>query len=157
MTTISEAAPDVFSICSYLEQIDVWFRQFLIRDEQSPPYNAGTRRMFQRVRDAVAEVVDPASLRWIAVSHVWADECGGLNDWLREAPSQAACSAYGALVSAGDYARGKVRPLGARETLLVGSHRLRFLATPHLPRGVVRRRTSAPGALAVLYNASAEI
>ena len=34
MTTISEIAPDVFSICTYIEQIDLQFRQFLIRDEQ---------------------------------------------------------------------------------------------------------------------------
>ena len=32
MTTVTEIAPDVFSICTYIEQIDLQFRQFLIRD-----------------------------------------------------------------------------------------------------------------------------
>jgi flavorubredoxin len=135
MTTIAEIAPDVFSICTYVEQSDLQFRQFLILDEQPLLYHTGTRRLFERVRDAVGQVVDPASLRWIAFSHFEADECGALNYWLQEAPAQAACSANGALVSVGDYAFGKVRPLGDGETLTIGSHRLRFLATPHLPHG----------------------
>ena len=111
MTTISEIAPDVFSICTYIEQIDLQFRQFLIRDEQPLLYHTGTRRMFERVRDAVGQVMDPSTLRWIAFSHFEADECGALNYWLQEArDAQAACSANGALVSVDDFAFGKARP-----------------------------------------------
>ncbi|HZL64268.1 MAG TPA: hypothetical protein VFD50_04875, partial [Thermoleophilia bacterium] len=134
MTTVTEIAPDVFSICTYIEEIDLQYRQFLIRDEQPLLYHTGPRRTFERVRDAVAQVLDPASLRWIAFSHFEADECGALNYWLQEArEAKAACSANGAHVSVGDYAFGKVRPLADGETLSIGSHRLRFLATPHLP------------------------
>ena len=98
MTTVTEIAPDVFSICTYVEQIDLQFRQFLIRDEQPLLYHTGTRRMFERVRDAVGQVMDPSTLRWIAFSHFEADECGALNYWLQEArDAQAACSANGAL------------------------------------------------------------
>jgi flavorubredoxin len=86
MTTISEIAPDVFSICTYIEQADLQFRQFLIRDEQPLLYHTGTRRTFERVRDAVGQVIDPESLRWIAFSHFEADECGALNEWLAAAP-----------------------------------------------------------------------
>src|SRR5664280_3921820 len=90
MTTVTEIAPDVFSICTYIEEIDLQYRQFLIRDEQPLLYHTGTRRMFERVRDAVGEVLDPASLRWITFSHFEADECGALNNWLQEAPAKAA-------------------------------------------------------------------
>ena len=83
MTTIVEIAPDVFSISTYIEQSDLQFRQFLIRDEQPLLYHTGTRRMFEGVRDAVGQVIDPASLRWIAFSHFEADECGALNDYRR--------------------------------------------------------------------------
>src|SRR5664280_1940134 len=99
MTTVTEIAPDVFSICTYIEQINLQFRQFLIRDEQPLLYHTGTRRMFEGVRDAVGEVIDPASLRWIAFSRFEADECGALNNWLQEAPARAACSANGSLVT----------------------------------------------------------
>ena len=85
MTTISEIAPDVFSICTYIEQADLQFRQFLIRDEQPLLYHTGTRRMFERVRDAVGQIMDPKSVRWVAFSHFEADECGALNYWLQEA------------------------------------------------------------------------
>jgi flavorubredoxin len=136
MTTITEIAPDVFSICTYIAQADLQFRQFLIRDEQPLLYHTGTRRMFERVRDAVGTVVDPGSLRWIAFSHFEADECGALNYWLQEArDAQVACSATGALVSVGDFAFRTVRQLGDAETFSTGTHRLRFLATPHLPHG----------------------
>jgi len=135
MTTISEIARDVFSICTYVERSDLQFRQFLICDEQPLLYHTGTRRMFERVRDAIGQIMDPTSLRWIAFSHFEADECGALNYWLQEAQAQAVCSSNAALVSVDDYAFGKVRPLNDGETLLLGSHRLRFLATPHLPHG----------------------
>jgi flavorubredoxin len=135
MTTIGEIAPDVFSINTYVDQGDLQFRQFLILDEQPLLYHTGPRRLFDRVRDAVGQVADPRSLRWIAFSHFEADECGALNYWLQEAPAKAMCSANGALVSVDDFAFGKVRPLANGETLTIGSHRLRFLATPHLPHG----------------------
>lgn len=115
MTTIAEIALDVFSICTYVEPSDLQFRQFLILDEEPLLYHTGPRRMFEHVRDAVSEVIDPASLRWVAFSPFEADECGALNLWLQEAPAQAVCSANGALVSVDDFAFGKVRPLGDGE------------------------------------------
>lgn len=136
MTTISEIAPDVYSICTYVEQGDLQFRQFLILGDEPVLYHTGIRRTFERVRDAVAGVTDPASLRWIAFSHFEADECGALNYWLQEArDAKAACSLNGALVSVGDYAFGKVRGLADGALLTSGAHRLRFVATPHLPHG----------------------
>jgi flavorubredoxin len=136
MTTITEIAPDVFSICTYVEKTDLQSRQFLIRDEQPLLYHTGPRRTFEHVRDAVGSVIDPGSVRWIAFSHFEADECGALNYWLQEArDAQVACSANGALVSVSDFAFRKVRPLGDGEAISTGTHRLRFVSTPHLPHG----------------------
>ena len=50
MAAIDEIAPDVFSICTYNEQIDLQFRQFLILDKQPLLYHTGPRRTFERVR-----------------------------------------------------------------------------------------------------------
>jgi flavorubredoxin len=135
MTTVTEIAPDVFSICTYIEQADLQFRQFLIRDEEPLLYHTGTRRMFERVRDAVGQIMDPKSVRWVAFSHFEADECGALNFWLQETEAQVACSANAALVSVDDFAFRKARQLGDDETFAIGAHRLRFLSTPHLPHG----------------------
>lgn len=56
--------------------------------------------MFPLVHDAVAKVLSPGSLRYIAFSHVEADECGALNDWLAAAPrSVPLCGSVAAMVS----------------------------------------------------------
>jgi len=136
VSTVTEIAPDIFRICTYVPPANLQFCQFLVRDEEPLLYHTGLPALLADVRAAAETVLDPASLRWIAFSHFEADECGGLNFWLQEArDAKAACSANGSLVSVNDYAFGKVRALADEETFSTGSHTLRFLATPHLPHG----------------------
>jgi flavorubredoxin len=136
MARIDEIAPDLFRISIYLPQIDLQFNHFLVRDEEPLLFHTGMRRMFPDVRDAVARILDPASLRWISWSHFEVDECGALNDWLAIAPrAQAACSQVGALVNIEDFASRPPRGLTRNEVIETGSHRFRFIPTPHLPHG----------------------
>jgi flavorubredoxin len=59
-----------------------------------------------------------------------------LNDWLRIASrSEAVCSFVGAMVMVNDFADRPARALNHRDILEIGRHRLRFLATPHVPHG----------------------
>ena len=37
------------------------------------------KRLFPEVREAIAKLIEPASLRWISWSHFEPDECGALN------------------------------------------------------------------------------
>lgn len=135
MTTITEIAPDVFRIATYVPEADLQFAQFLVRDEQPLLYHTGMRSLFPTVRDAVARVLDPATIRWIGFSHFEADECGSLREWQELAPrSTAICSLVGKIVSVDDVLA--VRPAQAMEdgeVLATGKHRFRFLRTPHLP------------------------
>ncbi len=62
------------------------FNQYLIVDDESLLFHTGPRKMFPLVREAVASVVPVERLRYIAFSHVEADECGSLNEWLVSAP-----------------------------------------------------------------------
>lgn len=62
------------------------FNQYLVADEAPLLFHTGPRRMFDFVREAVAAVIDPATLRYISFSHYEADECGSLNQWLAIAP-----------------------------------------------------------------------
>jgi len=90
--------------------------------------------MFDITHEAVSKIIDPATLRWIGYSHFEPDECGALNEWLRVAPNaQATCSVVGAMVMLNDYADRPARPLNDNEVLDLGKHRVRFLATPHVP------------------------
>src|SRR5262249_18483186 len=91
---------------------------------------------FPVVRDAVAKLVDPAALRWVAFSHFESDECGSLNEWLAVAPrAEAACSFVGAMTSVNDFASRPARVLKDGDVLATGKRRLRFLQTPHVPHG----------------------
>jgi flavorubredoxin len=55
---------------------------------------------------------------------------------LNVAPNaQAVCSFVGAMVSVNDFAERPARALADNEVFDIGSHRLKFLATPHFPHG----------------------
>jgi flavorubredoxin len=90
--------------------------------------------MFSLVRGAVATILPVDRLRYIALSHVEADECGSLNEWLAAAPQSAPlCGSVAALVSVADLADRPPRALGDRELLSLGRHSVRWFDTPHLP------------------------
>jgi flavorubredoxin len=110
------------------------FNQYLIVDDQSLLFHTGPRRMFPLVREAVASVLPVERLRYIAFSHVEADECGSLNEWLRIAPqSVPLCGTVAAMVSIDDLADRAPRALADGELLSLGKHSVRWFDTPHLP------------------------
>jgi flavorubredoxin len=134
MTTVTEIAPDVYRISTYLKEADLQFCQFLIKDDEPLLFHTGMKQIFPLVYEAVSRVLPPSQIRWIAFSHFEADECGALNDWLALAPeAQAACSLVGALVSLNDFASRPARALIDNEILTTGKYRFRFRHTPHVP------------------------
>ena len=136
MTRIDEIAADVFRISTYAPDFDIQFNQFLIRDDEPLLFETGMKQIFPLVREAVARIIDPASLRYISFSHFEPDECGSLNEWLAAAPrAEALCSVVGAMVFVNDGAVRPARGMNHNETLQTGKHRYRFQATPHLPHG----------------------
>jgi flavorubredoxin len=133
---VTEIAKDTFRISTFHPEYRIQFNQFLVKDDEPFLWHTGFKRMFQTTRDAVASVIDPATLRWIGFSHFESDECGALNQWLQAAPgAQAICSFVGAKVMVDDFADRAPRPLADGEVLQIGQHRLRFLATPQVPHG----------------------
>ncbi|MGA7948747.1 MAG: MBL fold metallo-hydrolase [Thiobacillaceae bacterium] len=110
------------------------FNQYLIADDEALLFHTGPRKMFPLVREAVASVLPVERLRYIAFSHVEADECGSLNEWLAAAPqSSPLCGTVAALVSVNDLADRPARALGDGERLSLGKHFVRWFDTPHLP------------------------
>jgi flavorubredoxin len=136
LTTISEIAPDVYRISTYVPEIDLQFCQFLIRDDEPLLWETGMRSLFPTIRDAVAKIIDPSRLRWIGFSHYEPDECGSLNEWLELSPrAEAFCSEVGAVVFVNDAALRPARGLGKDQPIETGKYRFRFHPTPHLPHG----------------------
>lgn len=110
------------------------FNQYLIIDDEPLLFHTGPRKMFPLVREAVASVMQVDNLRHIAFSHVEADECGSLNEWLAAAPqSSPLCGVIAAMVSIGDIADRAPRALADGERLVLGNHTVRWIDAPHLP------------------------
>ncbi len=131
---VNEIAPDVFRISTFHPDYGIQFNQFLVRDEEPFLMHTGFKKMFALTLEGVASIIDPAKLRWIGFSHFESDECGALNEWLSTAPhAEAVCSIVGAMVTVNDFADRPARALSDGEILEIGRHRLRFLATPHVP------------------------
>ena len=110
------------------------FNQYLIVDDEPLIFHTGPRKMFPFVREAVASVLPVKKLRYISLSHVEADECGSLNEWLAAAPQAVPlCGTVAAMVSINDLADRVSRALTDGERLTLGKHSVRWFDTPHLP------------------------
>ena len=132
--SVTEIAPDVYRISTFIPEIDLQFNQFLIKDDEPLLFHTGMNSLFPLVHEAVATIIDPKKLRWISFSHFEADECGSLNQWLQIAPeAQAVCSMVGALVSVNDFALRPAKAMDDGDQLNTGQYRYRFVRTPHVP------------------------
>ncbi len=133
---VHEIAPDLFRLSVYVPEIDMQFNHFLVRDEEPLLFHAGLKGMFPILREAVASLIDPATLRHIAWSHFESDECGALNDWLQLAPqAQPVCTLVGKLVTVDDFSIRPARGMTPGDVLTTGKYRYRFYPSPHIPHG----------------------
>jgi flavorubredoxin len=136
MSTITEIAPDVYRISTYVPEFDLQFNQFLVKDDEPLLYHTGTRAMFRLLIETVGKIVEPSKIRWIGFSHFEADECGALNEWFETAPlAEAVCTFVGAMVNVNDFASRPAHPMKKDDVLSTGKYRYRLHPTPHLPHG----------------------
>lgn len=136
-TNVHEIAEGIYRINTPVVipgEVGFSFNQYLLVDDAPLLFHTGPRKLFLLVRDAVASVLPVARLRYIALSHVEADECGSLNEWLAAAPrAEPLCGTVAAMVSIEDLADRRPRAVADGETLPLGAHAVRWFDTPHLP------------------------
>ncbi len=112
------------------------FNQYLVLDDEPLLFHTGPRKMFELVREAVASVMPVERLRYVGFSHVEADECGSLNEWLATAPNaMPLCGNIAAMTSVFDLADRAPRPMMDGETLSLGGRTVKWFDAPHLPHG----------------------
>ena len=135
-TRVTEVAPAIHQLTTYVEAADFSFNQYLIAADEPLLFHTGGRQLFPLVAGAVASVLPVEQLRWISFGHVESDECGAMNDFLAAAPeATVAQSVIGCIVQLNDIADRPPRPLVDGEVLDLGSHRVRWIDTPHVPHG----------------------
>ncbi|MCJ0906599.1 MBL fold metallo-hydrolase [Rhodococcus sp. ARC_M6] len=135
-TTISEIAPDIYRLSTFVEEANLVMNQFLVDGEEPLLFHAGQRALFPSVSDAISRLISLDKLKWITFGHVEADECGSMNSWLAAAPNaQVAHGAMGCFVQVNDLADRLPVPLQDGDVLETGSRQVRHIDTPHVPHG----------------------
>jgi flavorubredoxin len=133
MATVTEIAPDIFRINIAPAGSFLTYSFFVIRDEQPALVETGFHRTFVETLDAVKQVIDPASLRYIVIPHVEGDESGAMNDFLGQALQAVAVgSPTGVRTNLNDLAIRAPLMADEQTVLELGTHRLRFLLTPYV-------------------------
>lgn len=134
MSEVHEVAEGIYRIATFVPQADITFTQFLINDEHPLLFHTGQRALFPETLDGIRKVLDPARLRYISWSHLEADECGALNEFLQVAPqAQPVQGQVGVMVGVSDFSARPVIPMKDGDVLDLGRRKLRFLVTPHVP------------------------
>jgi flavorubredoxin len=140
-TRVDEIADGIYRLSTFVPEMvppaGFTFNQFLVLGDEPLMFHTGLRRMFPLNLAAVARIIPPERLRWIAYGHFEADECGAMNEWLAVAPEAVAAQGQtGVMVSLNDFADRPPRMLADGEVIdLGGGKRVRFIDTPHTPHG----------------------
>jgi flavorubredoxin len=135
-TKVDEIAPDIYRLSTWIPDITehgFTFNQFLLTGDEPFLFHCGQRQLFPLVSEAINRVVPVEKLRWISFGHLEADECGAMNMFLEAAPdAEITHGALALMLSLMDMCDRPPVP-ASEEALDIGGHRLRFIATPHVP------------------------
>ncbi|HZU45960.1 MAG TPA: MBL fold metallo-hydrolase [Mycobacterium sp.] len=136
-TAVDEIADGIYRLSTWVPGITehgFTFNQFLLTGEQPFLFHCGMRQLFPLVSAAISKIIPLERLRWISFAHVEADECGAVNLLLAAAPNaEVIHGPLACMLSLTDMCDRP--PVVAQEDAAhdTGGHRLRFIATPHVP------------------------
>src|SRR6185312_12315881 len=85
-TRIDHITGDIYRISTWAEPYGITFNQFLIDDERPTLIHTGEYGAYENIRKAIAQVLDPARLAYIALLHWEGDENGGMERFMSAAP-----------------------------------------------------------------------
>ncbi len=137
-TRVDEVARGIYRISTPLDVIPggFTFNSYLIDDDEPLLFHTGYRKLFAYTLEAIRSVIPAERLRWIGGSHFEGDEFGALNDLLAAAPEAIPFGAeIGVLTSLNDFSVRTARGLGDGEEFSIGSRRMTWVYTPHVPHG----------------------
>lgn len=134
MAEVHEIAPKIYRIAHYSGDAPLEFTQFLIDDDRPLLFHTGQKALFPDTLEAVKSVIDPANLAYISYSHVEADECGAMKEFLQVAPNaEVVHGTIAQMIGQSDFFDRDIHAMQDDQVLDLGEKKLRFLVTPHVP------------------------
>jgi flavorubredoxin len=132
-TRIDHITGGIHRISTWLPELRITFNQFLIDDERPALIHTGEYAFYEPIRAAIAKVLDPKRLAYVALLHWEGDENGGMDRFLADAPQAVLVgSALSIMLNARGFGVNRVAGFQDGQTLDLGRHKLRFLETPHV-------------------------
>jgi flavorubredoxin len=134
-TRIDHIVGGIYRISTMTETYGITFNQFLIDDERPTLVHTGDDFLYENIRNAIREVLDPATLANLVLLHWEGDENGGMGRFMGEAPTaELVGSALSIQLNAASFGVDtvRVRSFMDGERLELGRHTLRVLETPHV-------------------------
>ncbi|MBP2454581.1 flavorubredoxin [Mycolicibacterium lutetiense] len=136
-TRVDEIAPDIYRLSTWIPGITehgFTFNQFLLTGDEPFLFHTGQRFLFPQVSAAIERILPLTRLRWISFGHLEADECGAVNQFLAAAPdAEVIHGPLAIMLSLTDMCDRAPVAAPLDDVHDVGGHRLRFIATPHVP------------------------
>jgi len=133
-TRIDHVAGGIYRIATWTAPYGLTFNQFLIDDDRPALIHTGDYQLYENVRKAIAEVLDPSRLAYVTLLHWEGDENGGMDRFMKAAPgAELVGSALSIALNARPFGvTERVRGFQDGQKLVLGRHTLRFLETPHV-------------------------
>lgn len=132
---------NLYQFSIYIPPMDFTIHQYLLASEPAILFAAGTVRQAESILPQIKEGLNGRELKYIFVSHMESDECGGIFVFQKEYPDvQVICSDLGARELPGFGYTGKLVPVSGKDVIKDGDLELQFFDYPsevHLQNGIV--------------------
>lgn len=123
--------PNLYQFTTYIPPMDFTIHEYLLASEPAILFAAGTMQQAKAILPQIREILNGREIKYIFVSHIESDECGGLPVFLEAYPNVAViCSALGARELPGFGYGGKIVAATQDKPLRDGELSLRFFDYP---------------------------
>ena len=132
---------NLYQFTTYIPPMDFTIHQYLLASDPAIVFATGTQKEAAENLATIKEILGEHTVRYIFVSHMESDECGGLPIFTKEYPEATVlCSALCAREFPGYGFTGKIKVCNENEILEDGTLKLHFFNYPsevHLQNGLV--------------------
>lgn len=131
----------LYQMTTYIQPMDFTIHQYLLATNPAILFATGTYEDAKKNLPFIKEILDGWELKYIFVSHLESDECGGLSVFLSEYPEVTVlCSSLCGRELPGYGYKGDIKVCHVDEDLIDGELELQFIDYPsevHLQNGLL--------------------